>query len=200
MLRGVIGTPMRRIDLANSVLALAEPEPLTLANLTTKSLTRWRPVTRSANCNMRAPPVPHREGSAACPTRQWGTARRTGRSAGKRPRPSPSRGRSSVRRRRRGPASRCAPARSAAAAARASSPFSVKLMQSTGQMSTQASHSMHSASVNTVCTSQFRQRCASAKASLSSKPSSTSALMSCSAIALSRCGTLKRRSSEMSLS
>ena len=82
----------------------------------------------------------------------------------------------------------------------ASSPSSVKVMQSTGQMSTQASHSMHSLSVNTVCTSQFRQRCASAKASLSSKPSSTSALMSFSAIALSRCGTLKRRSSETALS
>ena len=34
-------------------------------------------------------------------------------------------------------------------------------MQSIGQMSTQASHSMHSLSVNTVCTSQLRQRCAS---------------------------------------
>ena len=200
MLRGVIGTPMRRIALPNSALALAEPEPLTLANLTTKSLTRWRPVTRSANCNMRAPPVPHREGSAAYPTRQWGTVRRTGRSAGKRPRPSPSRARSSARRRRKGPASSlCAGALSRSRSS-ASSPFSVKLMQSTGQMSTQASHSMHSLSVNTVCTSQFRQRCASANASLSSKPSSTSALMSFSAITLSRCGTLKRRSSEMSLS
>jgi hypothetical protein len=39
MLRGLTGTPMRRIALANSSLALAEPEPLTLANLMTKSLT-----------------------------------------------------------------------------------------------------------------------------------------------------------------
>ena len=39
MLRGAAGTPMRRIALANSSLALAEPEPLTLANLTTKSFT-----------------------------------------------------------------------------------------------------------------------------------------------------------------
>src|SRR3954467_5965941 len=39
MLRGLTGTPMRRIDLAKSVLAEAEPEPFTLANLTTKSLT-----------------------------------------------------------------------------------------------------------------------------------------------------------------
>src|SRR5688572_5427452 len=39
MLRGLTGTPMRRIALAKRVLAEAEPEPLTLANLTTKSLT-----------------------------------------------------------------------------------------------------------------------------------------------------------------
>src|SRR5213079_3145441 len=41
MLRGATGTPMRRIDLANSRFADAEPEPFTLANLTTKSLMRW---------------------------------------------------------------------------------------------------------------------------------------------------------------
>src|SRR5215470_20048288 len=39
MLRELAGIPIRRIDLANSALALAEPDPLTLANLTTKSLT-----------------------------------------------------------------------------------------------------------------------------------------------------------------
>ena len=39
MLRGLTGTPMRMIAFANSVLAEAEPEPFTLANLTTKSLT-----------------------------------------------------------------------------------------------------------------------------------------------------------------
>src|SRR6516165_11562868 len=39
MLRELAGMPIRRIDLANSALALAEPDPLTLANLTTKSLT-----------------------------------------------------------------------------------------------------------------------------------------------------------------
>src|SRR5690348_18301397 len=38
MLRGLTGTPMRRMHLANSSLAEAEPEPLMLANLTTKSL------------------------------------------------------------------------------------------------------------------------------------------------------------------
>jgi hypothetical protein len=38
MLRGLTGTPMRRIALANSSFAEAEPEPLTLANLMTKSL------------------------------------------------------------------------------------------------------------------------------------------------------------------
>src|SRR6185436_6054945 len=39
MLRGLTGTPMRRIDLAKRVFAEAEPEPLTLANLRTKSFT-----------------------------------------------------------------------------------------------------------------------------------------------------------------
>src|SRR5215470_6897925 len=39
MLRELAGIPIRRIDLANSELALADPDPLTLANLTTKSLT-----------------------------------------------------------------------------------------------------------------------------------------------------------------
>src|SRR6516164_9699650 len=39
ILRELAGMPIRRIDLANSELALAEPDPLTLANLTTKSLT-----------------------------------------------------------------------------------------------------------------------------------------------------------------
>src|SRR5437763_15069152 len=39
MLRAATGTPIRRIDLANMPLALAEQEPFTLANLTTKSLT-----------------------------------------------------------------------------------------------------------------------------------------------------------------
>src|SRR5229473_4505170 len=39
MLRGETGMPMRRNDLANSSFADAEPEPLTLANLMTKSLT-----------------------------------------------------------------------------------------------------------------------------------------------------------------
>ena len=37
MFRDAIGTPMRRMERAKIRLALAEPEPLTLANLTTKS-------------------------------------------------------------------------------------------------------------------------------------------------------------------
>src|SRR5437667_4729753 len=41
MLRELAGIPIRRTDLAKSALALAEPDPLTLANLTTKSLTLW---------------------------------------------------------------------------------------------------------------------------------------------------------------
>ena len=39
MSRGLTGTPMRRIAFAKSALADAEPDPLTFANLTTKSLT-----------------------------------------------------------------------------------------------------------------------------------------------------------------
>ena len=39
-----------------------------------------------------------------------------------------------------------------------SSPLGAMVRQSVGQMSMQASHSMHFASVNTVCTSQLRQR------------------------------------------
>src|SRR5690349_8393662 len=39
MLRAATGTPIRITERAKSPLALAEPEPLTLANLTTKSLT-----------------------------------------------------------------------------------------------------------------------------------------------------------------
>ena len=39
MLRGLTGTPMRSTARANSSLALAEPEPLTLAKRTTKSFT-----------------------------------------------------------------------------------------------------------------------------------------------------------------
>ena len=40
MLRADTGTPIRRIARAKSPLADAEPEPLTFANLATKSLTR----------------------------------------------------------------------------------------------------------------------------------------------------------------
>src|SRR5262245_66137922 len=39
ILRGLTGTPMRRIAFANSSFALADPEPFTFANLTTKALT-----------------------------------------------------------------------------------------------------------------------------------------------------------------
>jgi hypothetical protein len=76
----------------------------------------------------------------------------------------------------------------------ASSPLSVKVMQSIGQMSTQASHSMQALSANTVCTSQFRQRWASFSAVARSKPSSTSTLMLASAFSAAAQGTLKRRS------
>jgi len=82
----------------------------------------------------------------------------------------------------------------------ASSPLAVKLMQSIGHMSTQASHSMHAGAENTVCTSQFRQRSASLKAVAASKPNSTSTLMLASAFSALAQGTLKRRSLEIALS
>src|SRR5690348_9908800 len=55
-----------------------------------------------------------------------------------------------------------------------SSPSAVKVMQSIGHTSTQASHSMHRSFENTVCTSQFKHRCASFHAVWTSNPSSTS--------------------------
>src|SRR5215471_20151338 len=51
ILRELAGIPMRRIDLANSALALAEPDPFTLANLTTKSLTLWIAAIARFDCD-----------------------------------------------------------------------------------------------------------------------------------------------------
>src|ERR1700712_5165286 len=48
MLRVAIGTPMRRMARANNSLADAEPEPFTLANLTTKSLTDFMALDMAA--------------------------------------------------------------------------------------------------------------------------------------------------------
>src|SRR2546426_1049702 len=81
----------------------------------------------------------------------------------------------------------------------ASSPFWVKVMQSIGQMSTQASHSMHSLSANTVCTSQLRHLCASLNPVIGSKPSSTSTLMFFRVIFWSFQGTLKNIKVEVEL-
>src|SRR5690348_9916031 len=54
MLRAATGTPMRRIARAKSPLADADPEPLTFANLTTKSLTRVSGLTRASTYNLRS--------------------------------------------------------------------------------------------------------------------------------------------------
>ena len=59
----------------------------------------------------------------------------------------------------------------------ASGPFGVMVRQSTGQMSMQASHSMQSFAVNTVCISQLRQRCTSSAACSAVNPNSTSTLI-----------------------
>ena len=193
MLRGLTGTPMRRIARANSSLAEAEPEPLTLANLTTKSLTRL-----DALRSLRAHAAVHRLAlvGRACAARHGPGVRHVEQELLH----VPGAGRAALGAQaavqadvlvldhdaaglqRAGDVEvlRQVARRRAAAASRrsASSPLAVKVMQSIGQMSTQASHSMHSLAVNTVCTSQFRQRCASCERELArSKPSSTSTLM-----------------------
>jgi hypothetical protein len=73
-------------------------------------------------------------------------------------------------------------------------------MHSVGQISTQLSHSMQVCAVNTVAMSQFRQREASEQAFSTSKPSSSSSLMSFNARPRSITGIACRSSSEMSLS
>src|SRR5687767_6073899 len=55
MFRGDTGTPMRRIERANSSFADAEPEPFTFANLTTKSLTAWMLFILSMSASRRLP-------------------------------------------------------------------------------------------------------------------------------------------------
>ena len=140
MLRGATGTPMRRIDFANSALALAEPEPLTLANLTTKSLTALVialrhaaiPPARSPDRNFCMSQAPVGQRSAHSPQCRQTSSSLT------MTRPVLSTVRDieilvAIERRR------AQPRRSSS-----SSPFAVKVMQSIGQMSTQASHSMHS--------------------------------------------------------
>ena len=81
----------------------------------------------------------------------------------------------------------------------ASSPAAVNVMQSIGQMSVQASHSMQVSRLKMVCTSQLRQRLASLNAVAASKPSSTSTRMSASARSAAAQGTRKRVSSDTSL-
>ena len=106
------GAPMRRMALVNNSFAEADPEPLTLANLMTKSLTAsicftpgFMLLSLSLRCcsGRQGPHASSRSGTSACPRRPSGSARRTGRSAGTHPRPSPSRGRSSGCRRHTGP-------------------------------------------------------------------------------------------------
>src|SRR5258708_37345787 len=94
ILSGLTGTHMRRIARANNSFAEAEPEPLTLANLTTKSLvTEMRLIgafTRPPASHACGNPAPHssfRAETCACPRHRSGSARRRGRNADRRPRP-----------------------------------------------------------------------------------------------------------------
>ena len=160
MLRGETGTPMRMIERANSSLALAEPEPLTLANRTTKSFTLWIGMAdvRVSHFDEVFLHVPcaGRAALGAQPAVQADVLVLHHHAAGLQ-----------VVGDVKVLGQFCAGAFSRVRSS-ASSPLAVKVMQSIGQMSTQASHSMQSWPVNTVCTSQFRQRCASLQASLSS--------------------------------
>src|SRR6202011_5363062 len=204
MFRELAGMPILRIDLANSELALAEPDPLTLENLRTKSLTLWIAAISRFDCdaigselvrdsyrlrhagparvtsrrNFRMSQAPVGQRSAQRPQ-----CRHTSSSlAMMRPVLSPFATYRSCVRLRDGAFNRVLRS--------VSSPSAVKVMQSIGQISTQASHSMQSFGANTVCTSQLRQRCASANACAASKPSSTSTLMFLSAMETSLSGTL----------
>ena len=58
ILCGLTGMPMRNIAFANILLALAEPEPFTFANLITKSLVFGNVLTLVVvtNSGTRAPP------------------------------------------------------------------------------------------------------------------------------------------------
>src|SRR4051812_30629378 len=69
MLRGLTGTPMRRMARANSSLAEAEPEPLTLANLTTKSLMASMRLMQPPDGPLRGRPRPL---GGQCAKRAWG--------------------------------------------------------------------------------------------------------------------------------
>src|SRR3974377_937681 len=97
MLRGAAGMPIRSTARANISLALAEPEPLTLAKRTTKSFTRLIGLA----VDMKFPRGRFPERIFDCPKRRWASVQHTGRNAGRRPRPSPSRGQSLGRPERR---------------------------------------------------------------------------------------------------
>src|SRR4029079_12821758 len=92
ILRGEIGTPIRRMARPNSSLALAEPEPLTLAKRTTKSFT----LLIVSLLGMYLPHASCRLDISACPRRRSDSVQHTVRSAGRHLHPSPSPGRSSV--------------------------------------------------------------------------------------------------------
>src|SRR3954469_11550927 len=81
MFRGLTGTPMRRIDFARSRLALADPDPLTLANLMTNSFVL------AIDFDMPVRPVPFPEGIFACPRLRSDNVPHTGRNGDTRPRP-----------------------------------------------------------------------------------------------------------------
>ena len=147
MLRGLTGTPMRMTALANSSLAEAEPEPLTLANLMTKSLMASMrfmrsPVAAGAGRGRPAPPW-------SCSSRNFCMSQApVGQRSAHRPQCRQTSSSLTITRPVFSPPEtyRSCARLSAGAFRRVrrsgSSPLTVKVMQSIGQMSTQASHSM----------------------------------------------------------
>ena len=143
------GMPMRKIACISRPLALAEPVPLTLASLRTKSLTRSCAAAR-LTCAVSPSPawgqwiVDFCMSQAAVGQRSAHRPQCTQRSSSlTMTRPVCGSARGDVERLRRVRR----PARAGACAARPPRRRGVMVRQSTGQMSMQASHSMHSLAV-----------------------------------------------------
>src|SRR5215510_7507781 len=83
ILRGATGTPMRITARANISFALAEPDPFTLAKRITKSFTRLI----GEVVGMKYLRKSYRARISAYPRHRSDNVRRTGRNAGRRPRP-----------------------------------------------------------------------------------------------------------------
>src|SRR5688572_26849756 len=200
MLRGLTGTPMRRMALANSSLAEAEPEPVDVGELDDEVVDGFDAVHATASLGTAC----LGEGLSRQLGPAWVVFSRNfcmsqapvGQRSAQRPQCRQTSSSFTITRPVFSPPAtyrswvRLSAGALSLVLRSGSSALPVKVMQSIGQMSTQASHSMHSLSVNTVCTSQLRQRWASFHAVATSKPSSTSIFTFFSVALMSAQGTL----------